>query len=201
MGKAMSVYCDKCGAEITLDPYQSICLGKSRSYDLCLKCYDSIAEKLDDVEKEIKEDEEKRNTVLKEITLSNGKVVRVLEAGGYNDGYYWDMSATVDIDGDEYDIQDAGSGSGYNPIFRSMSKNGPCKLTGVELTPVNEDDGDWDYIFDAIKDIAESFFESNAKESFKYWDDTYGNCSIHIDGVKVGTDEEEEKNDRLYYNS
>lgn len=48
--KAMTVYCDKCGADITLEPSQSIYLGKNKSYDLCLKCYDSIAEKLADVE-------------------------------------------------------------------------------------------------------------------------------------------------------
>ena len=54
--RAMSIYCDKCGAEITLEPSQSIYLGKSKSYDLCLKCYDSIAEKLTDVEKGIFEE-------------------------------------------------------------------------------------------------------------------------------------------------
>lgn len=53
MGRAMTIYCDKCGAEITLEPSQNIYLGKSKCYDLCLKCYASIAEKLDDVENEI----------------------------------------------------------------------------------------------------------------------------------------------------
>ena len=131
--------------------------------------------------------------MLKEITLSNGKVVRVLEAEGYHDGYYWDMSATVEIDGEEYFIQDAGSGSGYNPIFQSMSKNGPCKLTGVELVPVNEDDGNWGYIFGAIEEISEAFFENNAKESYEYYDDTYGDYSTHVDGVKIGSSEDDEE--------
>lgn len=130
---------------------------------------------------------------MKEITLSNGKVVRVLEASGYHDGYYWDMCATVEIDGDEYYIQDAGSGSGYNPIFQSMSKNGPCKLTGVELTPVDEGDGDWGYIFGAIEDIAEAFFANNAKESYEYYDDTYGDYSTHVDGVKIDSSDDEEE--------
>ena len=57
--RAMSIYCDKCGAEITLEPSQSICLGKNKSYDLCMKCYDSIAEKLADVEMEIFSKKEK----------------------------------------------------------------------------------------------------------------------------------------------
>lgn len=63
--RAVTIYCDKCGAKITLEPLQSIYLGKSKSYDLCLKCYDSIAEKLTDVEKEIFEednDEQKPNS-------------------------------------------------------------------------------------------------------------------------------------------
>lgn len=51
--RAVTIYCDKCGAKITLEPLQSIDLGKSKSYDLCLKCYDSIAEKIADIEKEI----------------------------------------------------------------------------------------------------------------------------------------------------
>ena len=59
MARAMTIYCDKCGAEITLEPSQSICLGRSKNYDLCLKCYDSIAEKLADVEKWIFEEEKK----------------------------------------------------------------------------------------------------------------------------------------------
>lgn len=128
--------------------------------------------------------------MLKEITLSNGKVVRVLNADGYDDGYYWDMTATVEIDGIEYTVQDAGSCSGYCPVFKSISKNGPCKLTGVELETVDEECGDWDYICDAIKDIAESFFSYNAKESYEYCGDDY---STHVDGVKVDTNEEGEE--------
>ena len=49
----MTIYCDKCGANITLESSQSIYLGEHKNYDLCLKCYDSIAEKLADVKKEI----------------------------------------------------------------------------------------------------------------------------------------------------
>lgn len=48
--RAMSIYCDKCGAKITAEPSQSICLGKSKNYDLCLKCYNSLSAKLTDVE-------------------------------------------------------------------------------------------------------------------------------------------------------
>lgn len=51
--RTTTIYCDKCGAKITLEPLQSIYLGRSKSYDLCLECYDSIIEKLTDVENEI----------------------------------------------------------------------------------------------------------------------------------------------------
>ena len=62
MARSMSIYCDKCGSEITLEPSQNIYLGKSKSYDLCLKCYDSIADKLIDVENEIfKENNDENN--------------------------------------------------------------------------------------------------------------------------------------------
>ena len=131
--------------------------------------------------------------MLKEIELSNGKKVRVIEAGGYNDGYYWDMTATVEVDGIEYTVQDAGSSSGYYPMYESVSVNGPCKLTGVELEkikePYNEYSDDWNYIFNTIKEHMESFFDLGAKESYEYADDTYGNYSTHVDGVKVSGSE------------
>lgn len=129
--------------------------------------------------------------MLKEITLSNGKVVRVLEAGGYNDGYYWDMDATVEIEGKEYTVQNAGSGSGYIPIYESMSVDGPCKLTGVEKTEIHDKDEE-KYLMSVIKDIAESFFSYGATDSYEYCDDTYGESSVHVDGKKVDLNEEEE---------
>ena len=49
------IHCDKCGAKITLEPLQSICLGRGKNYDLCLKCYNNIIKKLNDIENEIKE--------------------------------------------------------------------------------------------------------------------------------------------------
>ena len=129
--------------------------------------------------------------MLKEITISNGKVVRVLEAAGYNDGYYWDMDAVVEIEGKEYTVQDAGSGSGYIPIYESMSVNGPCKLTGVERTEIR-DKSEEEYFMDAIKYIAERFFLNDATDSYECCDDTYGHVSVHVDGKKVGSDEEED---------
>ena len=128
--------------------------------------------------------------MLKEITLSNGKVVRVLEAAGYNDGYYWDMDAVVEIEGKEYTVQEAGSGSGYIPIYESMSVNGPCKLTGVERTEIR-DKGEEEYFMGAIKSIAESFFSYGATDSYEYCDDTYGESSVHVDGKKIDSSEEE----------
>lgn len=135
--------------------------------------------------------------MLKEIELSNGKKVRVIEAEGYNDKYYWDMTATVEIDGVEYYVQDAGSGSGYTPMYESVSVSGPCKLTGAELEKI-EDTGeekcfrDWNYIFNAIKDNVERFFSLGAKKSYEYCEDTYGHVELKIDGVLQELGEEED---------
>lgn len=50
MARALSIYCDMCGADITLDHCFSINLGRSRQYDLCQECYDSLSDKLDVIE-------------------------------------------------------------------------------------------------------------------------------------------------------
>ena len=47
------ICCDRCGAEISLAPVQSIHLGRGINYDLCLKCYDGIDEKLTAIKNEI----------------------------------------------------------------------------------------------------------------------------------------------------
>lgn len=129
--------------------------------------------------------------MLKKIALSNGKVVKVLAAAGYHDGYYWDMSATVEIEGERYTIQNAGSYSGYVPTYESMSADGPCKLTGVEWTDIR-DKSDEEYLMSAIEYIAKSFFLYGATNSYEYCDDTYGHTSVHVDGKKVDLIEEED---------
>lgn len=48
--------------------------------------------------------------ILKETI--DGKEINVIKSSGYNDGYYWDMNATVIFDGNIYTIVDSGSGSG-----------------------------------------------------------------------------------------
>ena len=57
--KIVTQYCDKCGAKIVFEPSQVVYLGKSKGYDLCLNCYNSISGKLADVEKEILKNDKK----------------------------------------------------------------------------------------------------------------------------------------------
>lgn len=79
--RSMSVQCDKCGADITLEPSQNVYLGKNKSYDLCLSCYDSIAAKLADVEWAINSKEEKPKTCI--------------ECAYYSDSQFWADNSLV----------------------------------------------------------------------------------------------------------
>ena len=49
----MTVYCDGCGADITLTAHQHINLGQSRERDLCMPCYNRILHKLTEVDRDI----------------------------------------------------------------------------------------------------------------------------------------------------
>ncbi len=63
MGVAKTVYCDRCGKDITLIPYQHINLGQSKERDLCMDCYGCISRKLAEIDRDIffEEDENERN--------------------------------------------------------------------------------------------------------------------------------------------
>lgn len=58
--------------------------------------------------------------ILKETI--DGKEINVIESSGYNDGYYWDMNATVIFDGSIYTIIDGGSGSGWDLCYTGVKK-------------------------------------------------------------------------------
>lgn len=73
------------------------------------------------------------------LTL-NEKPIKVLSASGYDDGYYWDMNATVEYDGFIYNIIDAGSGSGYITEMYSVIKGDFERLFGEEQKPLDTDD-------------------------------------------------------------
>ena len=66
--------------------------------------------------------------ILKETI--DGKEINVIKSSGYNDGYYWDMNATVIFDGSLYTIIDSGSGSGWNLCYRGVKKGTLYRLFG-----------------------------------------------------------------------
>lgn len=125
------------------------------------------------------------------------ETIYVESAAGYNDGYYWECSATVIFNNVEYSIQDAGSGSGYIPHYRSISNEGPRKLVSLMqlCEDHSEDDyiNDWGYIEDAIIGLLEAFFEYNCKTSYEEVEEDFWETSIHVDGKKIEDDEETEE--------
>ena len=133
---------------------------------------------------------------MRTITFEKEGDVTILSASGYNDGYYWDMSATILYKDVEYSIQDAGSGSGYVPHYSSISVDGPKKLVTLmqlcESEEIDEDDNseDWEYIECTICSLLDEFLKRKCKESLEYIEaDNNWDLEIHVDGQKV---EEEE---------
>ena len=134
------------------------------------------------------------------IIKSDDIEIKVIKAVGFNDGYYWDMAATVEIDNKFYSIQDAGSGSGYVATFSSchlltsdeLNDLHLNKPTGAELSEidfdVDNDDDDTEYIVDTI--IANlSYFKSlNCKEGFEYYEADFYGGEWHVDGKAVDID-------------
>lgn len=121
----------------------------------------------------------------------------IKSAAGYDDGYYWDCSATVIFNDEEYSIQDAGSGSGWVPFYQSISKDGPCKLTSIMQlceTPTDGDDkdshNDWDYIESVVVSLMYTFFDERCTTSYEYSEGEGFGYEIYIDGKK-----KEEKNE------
>lgn len=133
---------------------------------------------------------------LREVKFNkNGKeeTAYVKSAAGYNDGYYWDCSATVIFNDMEYSIQDAGSGSGYVPHYESISVNGPCKLVSLMQLCEHEEPSDYDdqeYIDGVISYMMATFFAHNCKESYQCVEgDHFWNLEVYIDGKKEETDD------------
>ena len=115
----------------------------------------------------------------------NGKEIKVLGATGYNDGYYWDMNAVVEYDGDIYHIMDCGSGSGYIPCSSGVVKGEFDRLYGEEQHDIDEDE--FDYFARQIVTLLNAFIDSGAKKSLGIQDD-FREMHVYIDGEKVARD-------------
>ena len=130
---------------------------------------------------------------MREVTFDrNGKEEKanVIQAAGYNDGYYWEMSATVVFEDVEYSLQEAGSGSGYIPHYRSCSATGPKKLVSLMQLCENQDfednEDEWGYIEDAISCLMYDFFEYGCKESYEEVEgDDLWDIERRVDGKEV----------------
>ena len=112
------------------------------------------------------------------------ETVKVLEASGYNDGYYWDMNATIEFKGETYSLFDAGSGSGSGYVLycSGITKCDFDRLYGEEQHEIDE--SDWDYFEDTIHTLLGEFVESCAKESWESQEDDDWNTHILIDGIE-----------------
>lgn len=120
------------------------------------------------------------------------KPIKVLTASGYNDGYYWDMNATVEYDGAVYNIINAGSGSGYILNMAAVIKGDFERLFGEEQEEIKFEEWEESYIERAISDLLGKFFESGAKEKWECREDDDWNFHTIIDGEEIVSEESED---------
>ena len=123
---------------------------------------------------------------MKEIKFRD-ETIKVLEAAGYNDGYYWDMNATVEFRGELYHIVDGGSGSGYIPCFTAIKKGELDRLYGEEQGYI--DDDKWNWFERAICRLMTLFIESGAETSYSCQGDSFWDVHVFIDGVELEVSE------------
>lgn len=123
---------------------------------------------------------------MKEIMWGDEKIT-VLEASGFNDGYYWDMNAKIEYKGETYQLFDAGSRSGYTPCCRAITK---CKFDRLYGEKQGRIDDDWDYLEGAIIGLLSSFIESGAKNSWESHEYDYWNTYILVDCEEVNDGKE-----------
>ena len=120
---------------------------------------------------------------MKEIMYDENEKIKVLEASGYYDGYYWDMNAKIEFRGETYSLFDAGSGSGYILCCSGITKCDFDRLYGEEQGEIEEDE--WDYFESTIRRLLDNFIESGAKEKWEIQQDDDWHDHILIDGVEV----------------
>lgn len=123
---------------------------------------------------------------MKEIMFGEEKIT-VLEASGYDDGYYWDMNATIMYDGDCYHLFNFGSGSRYIPCCSGIKKGTFDRLYGEEQISIDDDDNLWESIEAMIIELLDNFIHSGAESSWESQENDDWSCGtdILIDGEKV----------------
>lgn len=124
--------------------------------------------------------------------MYNDEIINVLEATGYDDGYYWDMNATIEFEGEIYSMYDGGSGSGYIPCCSAITKAPFDRLYGEEQGYIDEDE--WEYLESAIVKLLNEFFDSGAETSWECMeDDDSWHMKVLVDGVEIETEDEDEE--------
>lgn len=119
--------------------------------------------------------------ILKETI--DGKEINVIESSGYNDGYYWDMNATVIFDGNIYTIIDSGSWSGWYLCYTGVKKGKLDRLYGHEQLKNLDELKDF---IDEIPELLRKFINSGAKESWEDIQDEDFDYHISVDGKEIG---------------
>lgn len=119
--------------------------------------------------------------ILKETI--DGKEINVIESSGYNDGYYWDMNATVIFDGNIYTIIDSGSWSGWYLCYTGVKKGKLDRLYGHEQLKNLDELKDF---IDEIPKFLQKFINPGAKESWENIQDEDFDYHISVDGKEIG---------------
>lgn len=118
--------------------------------------------------------------ILKETI--DGKEINVIKSSGYNDGYYWDMNATVIFNGNIYTIIDSGSKSGWNLCYTGVKKGNLDRLYGHDQL---EDLDELEDFIDEIPELLRKFINSGAKESWEDIQDEDFDYHISVDGKEI----------------
>lgn len=87
--------------------------------------------------------------------------VRILNAKGYHDGYYWDYRVWFEYEGEKYTYIDVGSLSGWIPCFISIAKGvldlpeGPRDETCIHDLDI-ESDNFYEALIGAVNELKNS---------------------------------------------
>lgn len=119
--------------------------------------------------------------ILKETI--DGKEINIIKSSGYNDGYYWDMNATVIFNGNIYTIIDSGSESGWDLCYTGVKKGNLDRLYGHDQL---EDLDELEDFINEIPELLRKFINSGAKESWEDIQDEDFDYHISVDGKEIG---------------
>ena len=84
-------------------------------------------------------------------------MIEIVNAEGYNDGYYWDYRVWFNCDGEPYTYISGGSCSGYIPCFDSIAKGHLELQKGArDEKCIEEVVPDYEYLKEQVKKLLES---------------------------------------------